>query len=48
MIYETSGIPGQYEYAVLSADWGYGSEHDSEHFKLQICEKCVYEKSFLV
>jgi hypothetical protein len=40
---ETPGISGQFEFARLIADWGYGSNHDTEHFEVQICEPCVYE-----
>lgn len=35
---------GQFEFATLLANWGYGSKHDMEQFHLELCEKCVYER----
>lgn len=29
-----------FEYAVLDYNWGFGTRHDEEHGKLDICEDC--------
>jgi len=39
--YETYG---QFEFAILQANWGYDSKHDMETFQLEFCEDCVYNK----
>ena len=39
-----SGIPNQFEFAVLYANWGYGSGHDTDSFEMHICENCIYQK----
>jgi hypothetical protein len=31
------------EYAEMKAMWGYGSGHDCERHKIQLCEKCYDE-----
>jgi hypothetical protein len=41
---ETVGIPGQFEYALLQAWWGYGSKHDTDKFNIDFCEECVYDE----
>lgn len=43
-VLETCGIPHQFEFATLTADWGYGSRHDMQSFEVHFCERCVYEK----
>jgi hypothetical protein len=40
----TTIISGQFEFAVLSANWGYGSAHDSDIFTLEFCEDCIYRR----
>lgn len=40
----TPGYPGQFEFAILRSDWGYGSNHDGDAFDLHFCEQCVYER----
>lgn len=30
------------QYGVLSADWGYGSRHDGEHYQVHLCETCFF------
>ena len=31
-----------YEYAMFTAAWGYGSDHDGDSWKYYLCEKCSY------
>lgn len=33
---------GIHEYATLSADWGYYSDHDNERYRYQLCETCFF------
>lgn len=37
-----------FQYATLSADWGYGSKKDLEHHEAEICELCYDEVIILV
>ncbi|MED5525425.1 MAG: hypothetical protein VX447_11840 [Pseudomonadota bacterium] len=30
------------QFAVLSANWGYGSEHDGEVYEVHFCESCFF------
>ena len=30
------------EYATLKAHWGYGSQHDGEHYEVHLCESCFF------
>jgi|JTFO01.1.fsa_nt_gb hypothetical protein len=30
------------EFATLQADWGYGSDHDGEQYKVHLCETCFF------
>lgn len=32
------------EFMKLEATWGFGSNHDTEEWTAQLCEKCVEEK----
>lgn len=34
---------GVHEYATLSADWGYYSNHDNESHRYQLCETCFFK-----
>ena len=38
----TSGESHAPQYGVLSAKWGYGSEHDGEHYEVHLCEPCFF------
>ncbi len=39
---ETS-VPGYgSQCGVLHAKWGYGSRHDGEHYRVQLCEVCFF------
>lgn len=31
------------EFAVLTAHWGYDSQHDMQHYELDICEECFFK-----
>lgn len=31
------------QYASLYARWGYGAAHDSEHYRLELCESCFFD-----
>lgn len=33
---------GSAEFGVLSADWGYGSQHDGERYEIHLCETCFF------
>ncbi len=33
---------GVHEYATIAADWGYGSDHDGERYRYQLCETCFF------
>ena len=33
---------GQPEFGTLSAQWGYGSSHDGESYRVDLCEKCFF------
>ncbi len=33
---------GSPEFGVLSALWGYGSEHDGERYEIHLCESCFF------
>jgi hypothetical protein len=37
---KTCLVGGGYEYAILSANWGYESLKDGEQHRAQICEGC--------
>lgn len=30
------------QFGSLSARWGYGSAHDGEHYRLDLCESCFF------
>ena len=30
------------QFGVLHAKWGYGSRHDGEHYRVQLCEVCFF------
>ena len=32
-----------YEYATLSADWGYWSDSDGQSYRVHLCEECFYD-----
>ena len=32
-----------YEFATLTAEWGYHSKHDMETIKIELCEDCCYK-----
>lgn len=34
------GTPAQF--GVLSAHWGYGSQHDGERYEVHLCEGCFF------
>lgn len=37
-------IPGYgLQYGSLEAQWGYGSRHDGEHYRVHLCEVCFFE-----
>ena len=38
----TSGESHAPQYGVLSAKWGYGSEHNGEHYEVHLCEPCFF------
>ncbi len=33
-------IPGQFEFAALTTNWGYGSSRDGESEESHLCESC--------
>ncbi|MNC10608.1 hypothetical protein D3C75_582730 [compost metagenome] len=33
---------GLLQFATLQAHWGFGSEHDGEHYELHLCEGCFF------
>ena len=33
-------FPGQFEYARLTASWGYGSKYDTEQWDYDLCDGC--------
>ena len=33
-------VPGQFEFATLATDWGYGSKRDGEREESHLCESC--------
>lgn len=36
-------IPGYgLQYGRLEAQWGYGAQHDGEHYKVHLCEFCFF------
>jgi hypothetical protein len=36
-------IPGYgLQYGQLEAQWGYGAQHDGEHYRLHLCEHCFF------
>jgi len=36
-------IPGYgLQYGRLEAQWGYGAQHDGEHYKVHLCELCFF------
>ena len=36
-------IPGYgLQYGKLEAQWGYGSQHDGEHYRVHLCEPCFF------
>ena len=30
------------QYGSLEAQWGYGSKHDGEHYRVHLCEPCFF------
>lgn len=36
----TEGVSPQF--GVLSAHWGYGSQHDGERYEVHLCESCFF------
>jgi len=30
------------QYGRLEAQWGYGSQHDGEHYRVHLCEPCFF------
>lgn len=37
-------IPGYGQQSgLLHARWGYGSRHDGEHYRVQLCEGCFFQ-----
>lgn len=38
----TSPTGASPQYGVLSAHWGYGSQHDGERYEVQLCEHCFF------
>tara|TARA_R110002124_G_scaffold287132_1_gene470621 strand:+ start:8141 stop:8443 length:303 start_codon:yes stop_codon:yes gene_type:complete len=38
----TSGNSYPPQHGVLSANWGYGSEHDGERYEVHLCESCFF------
>ena len=38
-----TSIPGYgSQYGKLEAQWGYGSQHDGEHYRVDLCEPCFF------
>jgi len=38
-----TGIPGYGpQYGKLEAQWGYGSPHDGQHYRVHLCEPCFF------
>jgi len=36
-------IPGYgLQYGKLEAQWGYGAQHDGEHYRVHLCEPCFF------
>jgi len=36
-------IPGYgLQYGKLEAQWGYGTQHDGEHYRVHLCEHCFF------
>lgn len=36
-------VPGYgLQYGQLEARWGYGSQHDGEHYRIHLCEPCFF------
>jgi hypothetical protein len=31
------------QFGLLKAAWGYGSQHDGEHYEVELCESCFFE-----
>lgn len=40
---ESTMMAGEQNYATLSANWGYGSQHDGERYDVHLCESCFFE-----
>lgn len=39
----STSIPGYgLQYARLEAQWGYGAQHDGEHYRVHLCESCFF------
>lgn len=37
-------VPGYgRQYGTLQARWGYGSQHDGEHYRAHLCESCFFQ-----
>ncbi len=37
-------VPGYgLQYGKLEAKWGYGSQHDREHYRVHLCEPCFFK-----
>lgn len=40
---QTEGTVTNIEFGILSAQWGYGSEHDGENYEVHLCEICFFQ-----
>lgn len=39
----STNIPGYgLQYGRLEAQWGYGAQHDGEHYRVHLCEPCFF------
>lgn len=39
----STSIPGYgLQYGRLEAQWGYGAQHDGEHYRVHLCESCFF------
>lgn len=39
----STSIPGcGSQYGRLEAKWGYGAQHDGEHYRVHLCESCFF------
>ncbi|WP_374417218.1 hypothetical protein [Stutzerimonas kunmingensis] len=40
---KSTRLPGySQEYGTLEARWGYGSNHDGDHYRVRLCEQCFF------